>query len=940
MADRVNRLVNLIVNDVRNENLEQTIAQFDAFENKLRGLATSAVGEELGRSFKGMTEQELEAAGVLDQIIRKEAEMISMARGRSGDKPATSIEEYVEKGALYRSILDKVTESLRAKAEAEQLDTEQEKAAVAAEEERIKQEQKLAEQEADRLALEETLANFQGMTIRKYQELTAEQTRLIFSSAQMGKSEQEIIELMKEEGVSAGQVRQALAELGIQVEKTNSSLGGHSAGMGDAIREQRGFRYGALELLAVTSMVTLAFGEQMPTAVRELDKTFMMMTSAGLAATMLGLGNVATLALVVAAALVGLGIGLMNVDEETQNLGKSLDQLAKKDEVVDALSKVLDISKESAQEMYKLAQGSGEYAAALRDLVENTRDMTGLEKFFRGGVTGLSMLIDRLQASQSGINDNTTAAAQFLNILNAIGGKLYEVFGAPMDALRQNQAAVAEQRLQLLKAQKDSADAQSEMDKETISRQNAINSSVDAGMKAYGNYSDAIEKADRSMADSTDRAYRTMQDSNARAAQSRTDAENNADQARNNSLRNLSFQEQQEREKNNEQLRKIQDTLRDAEAKAWQSYNDKVSDADRTRAEKLADLEYQYGKDTDNANNERLKRAYDLAYKLYQIERERIEALADLDFNTALDVSKAKTENDKDEVMWRAMHEREIINRRAEDSRADAIAKANQEEADSAKKIKNLQDEMQHRKDIINRSYADELADAGRTLKEQLAQAKDNYKDQLDALNFSIQQQAEARAHQVDEIRIAHEQAYAAAKLRYDQETAAAKKRYDEEVADARKANLEATKNAADRYDEEKRAVQTRYDEELKKIQETWDAWLTKHNLTMQGLDAERQMLSDFIGPLQPITQGVPGGAGGLDMIVPPGYNNDTFPIRAASGEHVTITPSQNSGGQTVNIAVEPMLAPMIQSFVSQLVKSQVLKEGVNMIINDATYQG
>jgi len=33
-----------------------------------------------------------------------------------------------------------------------------------------------------------------------------------------------------------------------------------------------------------------------------------------------------------------------------------------------------------------------------------------------------------------------------------------------------------------------------------------------------------------------------------------------------------------------------------------------------------------------------------------------------------------------------------------------------------------------------------------------------------------------------------------------------------------------------------------------------------------------------------------PGGANGLDMIVPPGYPNDTYPIRASSGERVTIT--------------------------------------------------
>ena len=47
------------------------------------------------------------------------------------------------------------------------------------------------------------------------------------------------------------------------------------------------------------------------------------------------------------------------------------------------------------------------------------------------------------------------------------------------------------------------------------------------------------------------------------------------------------------------------------------------------------------------------------------------------------------------------------------------------------------------------------------------------------------------------------------------------------------------------------------------------------------------------------------GGANGLDMIVPPGYPNDSFPVWAQSGERVTITPAgqtTNMGGVTIVI--------------------------------------
>jgi hypothetical protein len=39
-----------------------------------------------------------------------------------------------------------------------------------------------------------------------------------------------------------------------------------------------------------------------------------------------------------------------------------------------------------------------------------------------------------------------------------------------------------------------------------------------------------------------------------------------------------------------------------------------------------------------------------------------------------------------------------------------------------------------------------------------------------------------------------------------------------------------------------------------------------------------------------------PGGQHGLNMIVPPGYPNDTFPIRVSSGEMVTVTPQGQKG--------------------------------------------
>jgi hypothetical protein len=47
-----------------------------------------------------------------------------------------------------------------------------------------------------------------------------------------------------------------------------------------------------------------------------------------------------------------------------------------------------------------------------------------------------------------------------------------------------------------------------------------------------------------------------------------------------------------------------------------------------------------------------------------------------------------------------------------------------------------------------------------------------------------------------------------------------------------------------------------------------------------------------------------PGGANGLDFTVPPGYPNDSYPMRVQSGEHVVVTPAgeaSKSAGNTYN---------------------------------------
>jgi hypothetical protein len=58
--------------------------------------------------------------------------------------------------------------------------------------------------------------------------------------------------------------------------------------------------------------------------------------------------------------------------------------------------------------------------------------------------------------------------------------------------------------------------------------------------------------------------------------------------------------------------------------------------------------------------------------------------------------------------------------------------------------------------------------------------------------------------------------------------------------------------------------------------------------------------------PTNPTHLGGPQAHSGADFIVPPGYPNDSYPLRVESGERVQVTPAgePGKGGNTVNVTV------------------------------------
>lgn len=76
---------------------------------------------------------------------------------------------------------------------------------------------------------------------------------------------------------------------------------------------------------------------------------------------------------------------------------------------------------------------------------------------------------------------------------------------------------------------------------------------------------------------------------------------------------------------------------------------------------------------------------------------------------------------------------------------------------------------------------------------------------------------------------------------------------------------------------------------------------------------------------------GIGGYANGANFIVPPGYPNDSFPMRVQSGEHVQVTPAGKSGksggfGSGVTIVYSPMISLASQSEIDNVLLPLVRK--------------
>ncbi|HXK36585.1 MAG TPA: hypothetical protein VJ553_03310, partial [Candidatus Paceibacterota bacterium] len=120
--------------------------------------------------------------------------------------------------------------------------------------------------------------------------------------------------------------------------------------------------------------------------------------------------------------------------------------------------------------------------------------------------------------------------------------------------------------------------------------------------------------------------------------------------------------------------------------------------------------------------------------------------------------------------------------------------------------------------------------------------------------------------------------------------------------------------------DAKKKIDQEYHDQQVALKKKEWESnkAMSIANATVSGIEAVVKTFAAYAWPWNLIPAGImtalaavqvgmiasmpePAFAQGADFTVPPGYDNDSYPMRVESGEHVTVTPAGQGGGDMIH---------------------------------------
>lgn len=586
-------------------------------------------------------------------------------------------------------------------------------------------------------------------------------------------------------------------------------------------------------------------------SIQELGKSLDVTLNTGLLAFM-ATGNPAI------GVVAGLGAAMLSayqiatqLDPAIVDLEKSTENLGKQDKTVDTLANLLGVTRDTAAMMLLAAKNSSEYATQLlalekaahgaaeeqKNVLQLAGDSSGNlikmgNAMFQAGLAGLGAWKDGKTAAEQQ-QAATDAAANSLGLLSA---KQREQLDLQTQAMESQAQAV-----NTLK------DYQKQVDSTASSLNDFIMSSSSDVFKLQADDAEKLAKAQRDTTDSIARDWRSLQDN----------------------LQQLDFQRVQQSENNAQQIYQINRTLADALLADSQKLNDALFDIAQKLRDKEADDAHQYANQVQDVNDQIITDRLDMLQKIREAEQQLQRDLTNLDWSTAQQLQSAKTQNEQEQILYRASHEKATLYQRANDTITKAQETFDEQMRLEDQRLKKLAADDAYRKSIDERNAQEEIDRANRTYNEEIAAARKRNDQQLADLQVRIKQEEEA----------------------YNQQVATAKKRYDEQVADLRS-----------RLAQEVRDTQ---EAEAKKVLAIWNEIQARLQILalLQQQIALQNALASGGSPIlaNPNTQisitpentGIIGAASGMDTT----FSSPTL-IQVAEGyrpERVSVTPTSST---------------------------------------------
>jgi hypothetical protein len=578
-------------------------------------------------------------------------------------------------------------------------------------------------------------------------------------------------ELASEEGMTWAEINARLKELDLTAVQ-------HTGNIHNMWQQSFLFFCAAMMVNSAIQQYAATLDQRANPALIQFGRVMQEISSGAMIGMMSGAGVTGMIVGAVAGAVLGLGIAATTASPEIVELNKELATLAKKDDAIQALAKLGQVTSEQAELAKKAAGSNLDYAKQLETLAKQAESSYGpmnvLGTMFKSWISPLQNIGDALAADKEAIERllpgfdsampkiaaTAAAYAQFMLEVSSRGpiqaaadaqktyNDILEEIKKVSDDAAAGQAGLHDALLTIPPAAKEAESALADVLKteEDLARTN-VNQKYE--------FSDSVKQANLQSLNST-RDY--TQES---AKLLRTLAEEGA---------NLGFQQSQQTEQQARDRLTIERNLINSIADAEREFADRQADISTSYVDKLADLNYSTTTKISGYWHDLARDQESYQENLYKASRSLQDTLSDQSYSKAQELAKAKTQAEVDSINEKYAHEIYVANRTYAEKKEDAADTLGDAETETNYRIALANEELVHSMEVAQREADEQIAQARRSDNERVADAKRRNDEEVSDWLFKIAQQDEANTHQAALIQQKYNDASADAKTRWQNE--------------------------------------------------------------------------------------------------------------------------------------------------------------------------